>query len=377
MDHLRPAVVAVGYNRPDALARLLNSISRAAFDAGDVTLVISVDHADNQADVLAVADEFIWTHGEKRVRAMERKQGLRSHILQCGDLLVAPGFYRYVCAALDFYGDAPEIAGISLYNHAWNGYADVQFLPQRNEFDTYLGQFSVTWGQCWTASQWRRFRDWYERHPELPADFSARVPADIARWPETSWGKYFVGHLVENDLYYVMPYASLSTNCEEAGQHAEGGSDAHQVMLLEGADKQYAFAPLSKAVRYDLFFERLGLDLSAYGVDGRNVCVDLHGTKPGLMGKRYLLTCKTYDLPCKACFGMRMRPIEANVTYGILGNDIRLYDAQNGLPAPSSNNVFRRMQYEQYRFGWRRLLRYALTDMGRRIRGRLRRIFAK
>ena len=389
MENCRPAIVAVGYNRPAALRRLLNSIGNAAFDSNDVTLIVSIDHSDAQADVRAVADDFEWTHGEKLVRCMETRQGLRKHILACGDLaeaygaaiileddlIVAPGFYRYVCAALAFYGDEKALAGVSLYSHAWNGYADVPFTPEQNGFDTYLGQYSITWGQCWTRAQWRRFRHWYAQNDGDITRLYGRMPADITTWPNTSWGKYFVGYLLDNDLCYVIPYVSLSTNCEEVGQHAAGGSDAHQVALLRGADKRYAFAPIDRAVRYDLFFERVGLDLSAYGVGSADVCVDLHGQKSGTDGRRYLLSCKTYALPVLYSFGMRMRPIEANIEYGIPGNDIFLYDAANGLPAPSFENGERRLTYELYRFGWRRLLPYSLKTMLLKLLGRVRRRF--
>ncbi len=388
MESIRPAIVAVGYNRPAALQRLLTSVGNAAYDGGDVTLIISIDHSDAQAEVRAVAEAFDWPHGEKIVRCFDTRQGLRAHILQCGDisetygvvvileddLLVAPGFYRYLSAALAFYGDDPALAGISLYSHAWNGYADVPFIPQQKEFDTYLGQFSITWGQCWTARQWQRFKSWYAANTGNITRFYSRMPKDITTWPETSWGKYFVCFLLENDLYYVIPYVSLSTNCEELGQHAAGNSDAHQVPLLDGACKQYRFAPVEQAIRYDLFFERVGLDLSAYGIAAKDVCVDLHGQKNATFDRRYLLSCKTYALPIKRSFGMRMRPIEANIAYNIPGNDVFLYDAESGLPAPLSDNGDRRLTYELYRFDWRRLLPYAVRTMTQKLFRRVRRM---
>lgn len=389
MQSIRPAIVAVGYNRPAAMQRLLSSIGNAALPVDDVTLIVSIDHSDGQDAVRAVAEAFPWAHGEKIVRCFETRQGLRKHILACGayaetygavilledDLIVAPGFYQYVYDALAFYGDDPRLAGVSLYSHAWNGYADVQFIPAHNAFDTYLGQYSITWGQCWTKAQWRRFTDWYAAHGNDISQYYDRMPGDIPTWPATSWGKYFVAYLLTNDLYYVIPYVSLSTNCEEIGQHAEGGSDAHQVMLLSGIGKRYAFAPIDEAIRYDLYFERVGLDASACGIDGGDVCVDLNGQKNATFGKRYLLSAKTYALPVVRSFGMRMRPVEANIEYGIEGNDIFLYDAKDGLPAPISDNDDRRLRYELYRLDWRRLLPYAWKTMLHKLTGRIRRLF--
>ena len=385
------AIVAIGYNRPQALARLLASVGRADFSGyAEIPLIISIDQSPSADAVAAVAEDFDWPHGQKWIRRFDERQGLRSHVLQCGDLsqrygavtlleddlIVSPAFYQYVCTALDFYKDAPEICGISLYTHAWNGYADVQFIPQKNAFDTYLGQYSCTWGQCWTAAQWRLFRDWYARHAVAPPTLDGRIPADISRWPDTSWGKFFVSYIVENDRYYVMPYTALSTNCEEAGQHADGTSDAHQVMLLEAPIMDWRFAPVAQAIRYDIFFERMQLDtLPATGIPATEICVDLHDQKRSAFDCRYLLTTASYDLPVVCSFGMRMRPIEANVLYSIPGADIRLYDVDGRALSRTSDNANRRMAYELYRFDWRRLLPYSLGTVCKKLLGRVRRLF--
>ncbi len=391
MEPVQPAIVAIGYNRPEALRRLLISIGSADFSGMyNVTLVISLDKSDNQREVAAVAESFDWPYGQKKLRLYGTRQGLRAHVLACGDLardygavilleddlVVSRAFYRYAVGALAYYGDAPELAGIALYSHAWNGYADVQFIAQRNAYDTYLGQYSITWGQCWSASQWRGFRRWYDAHGVLPDALAARVPADITHWPDTSWGKYFIYYMVENGLYYVIPYTSLSTNCEEAGQHAAGGCDAHQVMLLDDC-MDWRFAPIGQAVRYDVFFERIGLKMPPVaGLSGANVCVDLNDQKRASFGRRYLLSTARYDLPVVASFGMRMRPIEANVQYDVAGGDIRLYDTGGrAIGRPVSDSAQRRMEYETYRLGWRRLLKYSLAAMFAKIGGRLRRMF--
>ena len=387
-----PAVVCVGYNRPDALRRLLRCVEAAAYPGGaSIPLIVSIDRSDAQDAVRAAAEECAWTHGEKRIRCFDTRQGLRSHILQCGDLseefgavvileddlLVAPGFYGYLLQAIAFYGNDARIAGFALYSHAWNGYTDVPFIPAQNGADVYLGQYSMTWGQCWTARQWRGFRDWYAAHGALDTA-DTRMPSDIPRWPETSWGKYFVYYILDNDLYYVVPYVSLSTNCEEAGQHNFGGDDSHQVAMLEGNGMAYRFVPFADAVRYDIFFERQQLPLPArLGIDPDDVCADLSGGHADAMGKRYLLTCRKFDLPLAASFGLRLRPIEANVLYDMPGDAICLYAAPRGALAPQRDpqGVFLRMRYDLYRFGWRRLLRHSLSDLGKRLHGRVRRAF--
>ncbi len=389
-----PAIVCVGYNRPDALTRLLRCVETAVYpDDARIPLIVSIDFSAAQGDVRAAAEACPWTHGEKIIRCFPVRQGLRSHILQCGDLsaqygavvileddlLVAPGYYSYLTQAIAFYGDDARIAGFALYSHAWNGYADVPFIPACSGADAYLGQYSITWGQCWTDQQWRGFRAWYAEHAQLDAN-DTRMPADIPRWPETSWGKYFVFYILARDLYYVVPYVSLSTNCEEAGQHNFGGDDSHQVAMLEGSGMTYRFAAFPNAVRYDIFFERQAIRLPArLGIHPDEVCVDLSGRHADTLGKRYLLTCRRFDLSLVASFGLRLRPIEANVHYDMPGSAIRLYDVFAGLPAEKADpqNVFLRMRYDLYRFGWRRLLSYSVRDVCRRVRGRVKRMVCK
>ncbi|MBO7310305.1 MAG: hypothetical protein J6U86_02795, partial [Clostridia bacterium] len=65
---MKPAIVAVGYNRPNDLKRLLSTIGSAEYDSSDITLVISLDKATNEDEVLAVANEFEWKYGEKIIR---------------------------------------------------------------------------------------------------------------------------------------------------------------------------------------------------------------------------------------------------------------------------------------------------------------------
>ena len=155
---------------------------------------------DSSEDVVKVAQEFQWNYGTKRIIRHSQRQGLRSHILQCGDLsqqygaviileddiAVSPWFYHYIDHAVPYYYGDEQIAGFALYSHQWNGYAKRFFEPVPHAADCYLGQYSVTWGQCWTDRQWMAFREWYgDGNRVLAANPS--VPKEVTGWPETSW----------------------------------------------------------------------------------------------------------------------------------------------------------------------------------------------
>jgi len=122
------AIVAIGYNRPLSMKRLYSSLAAADYLGDDVTLYISLDKGEKQSELISDAEAFNWPFGKKIVRSFPEKQGLKKHVLQCGDLvekhdaiivleddiIASPCFYNYVKQAVAFYGDDSRIAGISL-----------------------------------------------------------------------------------------------------------------------------------------------------------------------------------------------------------------------------------------------------------------------
>jgi len=338
-EMIKPVIVAVGYNRPHCMKRLLESIGKAEYKTDDITLVVSIDESNKSNEVEAVARRFVWSHGEKIIRRFPERQGLKYHIIQCGDLseqygaaiileddlYVSPGFYSYVCQAQEYYADNEKIAGVALYSNALNTFSQDRFIPTRNKYDTYLGQYSITWGQSWSSKQWKNFKKWFcENDGKLPA-MNDKMPLEILKWTR-SWGKYFISYMVEKDLYYVVPYTALSSNFSEQGEHNldKGYENAYQVSLLQSS-MEYRFPSFEEAVKYDSFFERQYDKEILPGVPGSDVCFDLYGMRVSPVGKNYLLSCKKYDFPIIKTFGLRMRPQEQNVIDGVEGDGIYLY----------------------------------------------------
>lgn len=385
-ETLHPAIVAVGYDRPDELRRLLQSVEQADYPAQDITLVVSLDRSGKTAELEQVARGVGWSHGKLVIRTFPERQGLKNHVLQCGDLALEYGaviileddlvvskcFYNYVVQALAFYGDAPEITGISLYSHVWNGYANFEFTAQKNEYDAYLGQFSISWGQCWTKEQWQRFRAWYAGKEKTGLTADLRLPQSIENWGEKSWGKYFVYYLVENDLYYVIPYTSLSTNCSAVGEHNSRVSTAHQVMLLAAENMAYRFPPVDKAIRYDLFFERIfdGAERIA-GIPAADICIDLHGRHRDANGRPYLLTCQAQkDLRPVRTYGLQRRPVEENIISDVPGSAFYLYAVPASFcktPETWSASA-ERLEYELYDHSWKRMLKTGVRGFADALR---------
>lgn len=384
-----PAIVAVGYNRPDSMKRLLDSLEKASYPE-NVELIISIDRSDRTEEVEAVAEGFVWTHGTKTIRTFAERQGLRNHIIQCGDLskkykaviileddlVVSPSFYYYTSQAIEQYKDCSSVAGIALYSHSWNGYANIHFTPDRNEFDSYFGQFSITWGQCWTCEQWVKFKEWYQVHEGKLPEINYDMPLRISRWSKQSWGKYFISYMVECEKYYVIPYSAMSTNFSEVGQHNSFVDSAHQVPLLNGVKKEYYFPDFEKGIKYDVFFERVfPNEFSIAGISFSDVCVNLNNTKNHTNNNKYLLSCESLNYPIIASFGLRMRPIDANIENCVSGNDIKLYKLpENNTSLDPDNKTLSkcRASFELYGFYWKVLLQEGVVRLKRSVSRRLK-----
>ena len=380
---IRPAIIAIGYNRPNSLQRLLKSIGDARYDYEGITLVISIDRSDVADAVIDVAQRFEWGHGQKVIRTFEERQGLRSHILQCGDLseqygavivleddiVVSPEFYNYTVEALAFYKDKEKIAGVALYSHKYNGYAKKLFEPVHKGFDTYMGQFGVSWGQCWSAVQWKGFKEWYEIHKDSGLNYHENIPSAVTKWPETSWGKYFVHYIVECDKYYVMPYEALATCFADVGQHVLRSNSTHQVPLLMGRRK-YRFASFDEAEKYDIFFESVTLKQYFPSEIADDLCVDLYNLLGRVSRNRYLLRSTEEPYKKIGSYGMMMKPKELNIRYAIAGDDIFLYDTQI-YSKKEKSSVGKNIYYESYGMEWKTAMRYGILEFCRRLKKKI------
>ena len=328
---MKPAIVVVAYNRADALRRILNSLSEADYDDTDIPLVISVDHSEVK-EVRQTAENFSWTHGPKRIVTHAERMGLKAHILECGnlseefgsiimledDLYVSPQFYRFAKAALEFTSKDERIGGVSLYNHRFNVFARLPFEPMDDGYDNWYFQFASSWGQAWTKEQWQGFRDWQKLHDG--EDLSGNgMPSDAAAWSESSWLKYAIKYLIEEDKYFLYPRISYTTNFFDAGEHSVRANTDLQVPLAFGRRESFNFSTLenTEAV-YDAYFENALLPYES----------DIYGLKyrDNAMKMNYLLSVHLLPYHVIETYGLVLRPADANVKLRIAGNEIKLYD---------------------------------------------------
>lgn len=386
------AIVIVCYNRLSGVKRLLKSLERADYNnRNDITLVFSIDNS-GAMEVTDFANSYEWPYGEKIVRTFPERQGLKKHILQCGDftekfdivtileddIWVSDSFYNYAYQAANFYWDDENIAGISLYNFQKNWLDWIyRFEPQKTEFDAYFLKVAQSWGQVWTRKKWEPFREWY--HNNMEFSYSDEIPNYLLKWPESSWLKYHDRYCIEQNKYFVYPYVSLSTNYSDPGEHALYAVNDHQVELQTKKSNYFFCQFTPESIIYDEYMEREGLE-RYLGIHNDELTVSLWGTKSKKIWRRYLLTTKVLPYKMLDSYALSLRPIEMSIIEGLKGNGIYLYDTYSSDNQSSNNSEYQLMLYSLrshdafriFGFSLKLFLRETISRVTNKIRKKLK-----
>ncbi len=361
-----PAVVVNAYNRPAALARLLNSLQQAVYPvAAQVPLIISIDRGGSP-EVQRVAGNFGWLHGPKTVTLQEQHLGLIQHFFTCGDLTrryeaivyleddltVSPVFYAYAAQALAFYHQDDRVAGCSLFGLWFNGYTQQPFVPLPDGSDVFFVQVPYTQGLAFTAEQWARFEAW--RHsPAMTTPSTVPLHEAWSHFDREDWFPLLTCFVVTNDRYFVFPRVSHATGWGDAGTHFTGASRFFHVPLQR--DKVvYDFKMLDEAdAAYDSFFELQPdrLNRLTDQLRGYDYTLDLYATKSRVnLRTEYVLTSRRCRNPLVA-FGKTAWPLEMNIVERVPGADIALCRTQDVRRDRLANLQLWRSQHEYFARG--------------------------
>ncbi|ANT64615.1 glycosyltransferase family A protein [Prosthecochloris sp. CIB 2401] len=366
---MTPVIAVLAYRRAPALNRLLNALDAAHYP-DDVQLIISLEGGASP-EVVALAKQFRSNKFNVKVLEHDRCLGLREHVLACGDLaleygsvivleddlFVDPFFYQYASSALQYYDDADLVAGIALYKHERNEYADLPFTPMGNGYSTYLMQLACSWGQCWSKKQWLKFKEWYKGKDHAYLNAIEGLPLAAKNWPESSWKKYFHGFLIETKRFFVYPYEAYSTNCsDEGGEHISNGTIFHQVSM-GSPQREFVrpiFVPVSNTeVLYDAYMEPIGdFVWRSLGLDAEKVEVDMQGIKPKklLIRKQYTLTSKKSNNPIRA-YEQSYKPPEMNMMFPVPDSKSMSWILAKSVDVKENKRIIRSVESYSYYVG--------------------------
>jgi hypothetical protein len=286
------AIVIVAYNRPNSLFRLLGSLNKLKYENKDLTLIISIDYSDNN-EVKKIANNYEWDFGVKRVVSSPQRLGLKKHVLQCGDiteefeniivleddLIVSPFMVSYSDQAIAFYKNSDNIAGISLYSHRKNIINHLPFFAYEDGYDNFFLQVAQSWGQIWSRDRWRNFKNWLiNKNPDVCIK---SIHPYYLSWPDSSWLKLHMQYIVANNLYFVYPRVSLTTNCGDVGTNVNSADYSFMVPIMMG-NKDYHFSSfLETSSIHDSFFEMTSSNVKKILSDLDDITfeVDTYGEK--------------------------------------------------------------------------------------------------
>ncbi len=335
MNYKLPIVI-VTYNRPNSLKRLLLSVQNASYPKNDIELLISIDYSGSN-DCYSIAENFEWKYGSKKLIVHKKNLGLRKHILTCGDialkndgviileddLLVAKDYYDYALQALKYYSNDTNIAGIALYSYHYNEIAGMPFQALNDGYDNYFMQVPCSWGQVWSSTQWESFKTFYNTNPSI--EKTDNLPPSVMRWPETSWKKYFYKYMISNNLYFVYPQISHTTNFGDTGIHYFKSTQNVQVVISSSQTKEYNFINLNSSFnKYDAFFELLPSCLVKLGFDFTEpITIDTYLTKPiESIKTKYVLTTTNQINDFVRSYDNSLKPVINNIIYNINGKGL-------------------------------------------------------
>lgn len=353
---MKIAIILIGYNRLSGIERLVSSLEKADYGDDYPTLIFSIDKSDSN-EVTKYAEQYTCTFAEKRVRTFSENQGLKKHILSCGeffkefdeliiledDMYVSPSFYSFAKACGEKYANDENIAGISLYTHLFAIDAGRPFVPMHCGADVYFMKYAQSWGEVWTKQSWLDFYSWYQQNKSL-FDSHPDLPENVCHWSKSSWLKYHIRYCVEKNKYFVYPYTSLATCFADVGVHSRVHSAKLQVPLQYGAKNSFDLIDFcrddNRCVIYDQYFESEALR----DKNGMVCDVNLYGRRKNCTS-RYMITCRRINYKVIKSWGLDLRPIECNVIYDIPGNDIFLYDMEKTEKGTGSSDCTKEWLY--------------------------------
>jgi hypothetical protein len=330
----KPTIIIPVFKRKDTLSVLLRTMNEADYPYDNIKLVISIEKGASQ-DVIECVNTYEFKAGNKQIVYQKKKLDVKNHIEWCvsfgvndgsviileDDIIVTRSFYNYVCAALDHYHGDHRIAGVSLYSQRFNETAELPFEPVQTEFSAYFMQLACSWGQAWTLSQWKDYKNWSKNNDLQSESVRSILPENIKKWPDTSWKKDFNMYMISMNKYFVYPYKSYSSNISHSdGHHMKQVGNLFQVPLsfTIRQKENFDFPDFKNfSIVYDSYMEANGALISKFiGISLKNIEIDLYGKKPLklLKSKEYFISSKKANNAIRS-FPLCFKPIEMNLNH--------------------------------------------------------------
>ena len=229
---MKAPIVIFGFNRPDAFARLVDSLKRNS-GYSDREIYVFVDGHRNKKEKTRVDSvERMARQLTANVVRSSHNKGLARSVIEgvtavierhgCAivledDLVLMPGFLQYMDEALDFYADDERIFSVC-------GYGLKIKRPKGYDGDVYLGIRSSSWGWAtwkdrwdtvdWEVSDWQQLSESKKMQKAFNAGGSDMygMLKDFMEGRNNSWAIRFCYAQHRQGRYSLHPFRSLVAN---------------------------------------------------------------------------------------------------------------------------------------------------------------------
>lgn len=255
LDHLKRAIDALRANEPAAHS-ILYIVSDAAYKE------------EHKPRIQAVRDYLSSMTGFKEVRLLLRQKNLGAHesiksaieevlashesfIFLEDDIVVAPGFLRFMNEGLRYYRAEKRIFAISGFHLPFS-------LPAGYDKEVYFFPCNSPWGFATWRDRWQKVNiDYYDRYGELKKDprkykaFAAIgffikgiLQADSAR-RITAMDLRIYYHMFRHQMYAVFPVVSKTQNWgfDGSGEHCDKQRAWWAKPVMDTTEKNFQFIP--------------------------------------------------------------------------------------------------------------------------------------
>ncbi len=330
-------IIVLGFERLYSIQRLLYSLVQAgkAWNSNKpIPLIISLDFG-NIPEVEHFCSNFFSKYFICSVRLHEKKLGVDEHNLWAmaqsensqavmvleDDMMVSPSLFHYTAAALGFFSNDGNIAGISLYNYMRNEACNYPFWKRMDGNDCYFYQKASSRGLVITKQQWIDFKN-IEKEGNIPD-----LPAQVKRWPNEVWEKKFNTYLVLTGKFWAYPQISYTTNFGEIGVHVKNSIFRHafQSAMQNGVQTQFKFTHSHKS---SAVYDAYGEPAYITGYSNQEITSDIFGIRDlNHIKTKYVLTSR-YCTNSVEGYALDLIPAELNIEANLRGHDLMVTEVK-------------------------------------------------
>lgn len=203
------------------------------------------------------------------------------------DCIVSPAIFSYA-HDIKTYSDE-QIAQFSFYNFEYNEFAHCgTYIPQINGGTHFLCRLCSSWGFMITQKQ---VRDFYS-YGGFNQEKLLYLPAAIAKWPDTSWKKFFINYILGANKFVLVPRFSLCSTQASLGANTKKRTSYATSNIFLGQKYDINISGLSKMVQLDEYLEIENPEILFRSETAKmyisNISFNIYGQKNGEVDKLLL-----------------------------------------------------------------------------------------